>query len=281
VDWERTADSFEKLHHRSLARYGAMGWGIYHLPERRLRLLGDVSGKDVLELGCGAALWSIALAKAKARVVGLDLSPRRLEQARSNQRKARTFFPLLEASAESVPLPDSSFDLIFCDYGAMTFADPYRTVPECARLLRPGGELVFATWSPLQALCHDRKRERLSPRLLRPYFGLHRLESEGSVEFQLPYGEWIRLFRENGFEVERLEEPRPPSSARSSFLAPGEELWTRSWPADAIWSVRKGRPSPPRRARPRRKVGRQDARSSAGGGRGGPPSLIPGSASAE
>ena len=251
ADWEREAASFEERHHRALARHGAMGWGIYHLPERRLQMLGEVAGKDVLELGCGAALWSIALAKARARVVGLDLSPRRLEQARANQRKARTFFPLLEASAENVPLPDSSFDLIFCDYGAMTFADPYRTVPECARLLRPGGQLTFATWTPLQALCHDRERERLVPRLLRPYFGLHRLGSKGSVEFQLPYGEWVRLFRENGLAVERLEEPRPAPRARSSFLAPEEEPWTRSWPADAIWSVRKERdpPSPSARRR--------------------------------
>jgi len=44
-------------------------------------------------------------------------------------------FPLVHASGEAVPFPDASFDIVFCDYGAMTFADPYSTVPEAARLL--------------------------------------------------------------------------------------------------------------------------------------------------
>ena len=38
-----------------------------------------------------------------------------------------------------VPLPDETFDVVFCDHGALTFADPYKVVPECARLLRPMG----------------------------------------------------------------------------------------------------------------------------------------------
>ena len=100
-------------------------------------------GKDVLEFGCGAAQWSIALAKRGARPVGLDLSDRQLEHARRLMAEAGVDFPLVHASAESVPLPDASFDIVFCDHGAMTFADPYRTVPEAARLLRPGGLFAF------------------------------------------------------------------------------------------------------------------------------------------
>lgn len=246
-DWERTAEWFEDRHHPLLARHGGMGWGLFHVPEQELRLLGEVRGKDVLELGCGAAIWSIALARRGARAVGLDLSPRRLDQARGHQARTGVHFPLIEASAESVPLPDLSFDLVFCDFGAMTFADPYRTVPEAARLLRVGGRLVFSTSSPIRMLCEGWTDGRLGMRLRHDYYGMHRIDFPTSVEFQLPYGEWFRLFHENGFEVERLEELRPPARAHSSFLNSKEERWARRWPIEMVWSVRKRAPTTRRR----------------------------------
>ena len=216
-----------------------MSWGTFHLPERKLRLLGDVRGKDILELGCGAARWSIALVRAGARVVSLDLSPRRLEQARERARRAGVTLHLVEASAEDVPLPDQSFDVIFCDHGAMSFADPYRTVPEAARLLRPRGQLTFAMTSPWNTVFWDERKDRLASRPRRPYFGLHRIDVGETSEFQLPYGEWVRLFAENGLQVEQLIETPMPSGARSSFVPPQDAHWARLYPWDVIWSVRK------------------------------------------
>jgi len=116
---------------------------VWSIPESQLNVLGDVRDKDVLELGCGAAQWSIALAGLGARCVGLDNSARQLEHARRGMAAAGVDFPLVHASAETAPLPDASFDVVFCDHGAMTFADPERTVPEAARLLRPGGLFAF------------------------------------------------------------------------------------------------------------------------------------------
>ena len=65
-----------------------MAWGVWQIPEAELHVLGDVDGRDILELGCGAAQWSIALAQAGARPVGLDLSDRQLEHARRLDRGA-------------------------------------------------------------------------------------------------------------------------------------------------------------------------------------------------
>jgi ubiquinone/menaquinone biosynthesis C-methylase UbiE len=107
-----------------------------------------VVGKDVLELGCGAARWSIALAQQGARPVGLDFSSQQLQYADRLMREAGVDFPLIEASAEQVPLPAASFDIVFCDWGAMTFCDPYRTVPEVACLLRPRGLFAFSSSTP-------------------------------------------------------------------------------------------------------------------------------------
>ena len=215
---------------------------MWHVPEAELRVLGDVKGLDVLELGCGAAQWSIALAKLGARPVGLDLSPRQLDHARRAVTEAGVDFPLVEASAEEVPLADESFDVVFCDHGAFNFADPTRLVPECARLLRSGGLLAFNTPSPLADLVYDAEGDRIVDRLVNDYFGLRRFEDHEEVSFQLPYGEWIRLLRANGFVVEDLIEIRPPEGASTTYdFAPLE--WARRWPAENIWKARRGRPA--------------------------------------
>jgi SAM-dependent methyltransferase len=237
--WNAESDAYQGRHGPQLEESGGMAWGVWQIPERELNVLGDVAGLDLLELGCGAAQWSIALAGAGARPVGLDFSERQLAHARTAMRGRGVSLPLVQASAENVPLADASFDIVFCDYGAMTFADPRRTVPETARLLRPGGLLAFSHASPILDLCWDEAGERAGERLRTDYFGLHRLESPDTVSFQLPYGEWITLFRANGLEVEALIEPRPAAAAVSSYRDEGEREWSRRWPAECIWKARK------------------------------------------
>jgi SAM-dependent methyltransferase len=211
---------------------------VWQIPEAELEVLGDVSGKDVLELGCGAAQWSIALAGLGARPVGLDLSPRQLEHAREAMSEAGVEFPLVEASAEDVPLDDESFDIVFCDHGAFNFADPARLVPECARLLRPGGLLAFSMLTPLFDVFWDNDREAVGDEPRNNYFELRGFEDDEGVDFQLPYGEWIRLFRANGFVVDDLIELRPSADAKSSYDTVKLE-WARRLPAEHIWKARK------------------------------------------
>lgn len=239
--WEKTSDSYDELHADSLAGQKALSWGLWRIPEDELQMLGDVAGKDVLEFGCGAARWSIALTQLGARPVGLDLSSQQLKHARRLMAEAGVNFPLIEASAEAVPLPDASFDLVFCDWGAMTFCDPHLTIPEAARLLREGGLLVFSTAAPIQSLCYNSETDHTDRELRRDYFGLTRLEWEDEVDFQLPYGEWIRLFRQHGLMVEDLVETRPPVGATSTYRDERENEWARHWPMENIWRVRKER----------------------------------------
>ena len=113
-------------------------WGVFETPESELNLLGDVSGLDIVELGCGTAYFSAWLARRGARVVGVDPTPAQLATARRLQEETGIEFPLIEAIGEDVPLPDSSFDVVHSEYGASLWADPYRWIPEAARLLRPG-----------------------------------------------------------------------------------------------------------------------------------------------
>ena len=237
--WDAFSDEYQAKHGKQLASSGGLAWGTAQIPEAELRVLGDVAGKDILELGCGGAQWSIALAQHGARPVGLDLSARQLEHARRRMAEAGVDFPLIHGSAEAVPLADATFDIVFCDHGAMSFADPYRTVPEAARLVRPGGLFAFNHHSPIETICWPLDAEKVGERLVLDYFGMHRFDDGDDTFFQLPYGEWIRLFRANAFVIEDLIEPRPPSDASSSYRDAEELAWARRWPSEAIWRLRR------------------------------------------
>jgi SAM-dependent methyltransferase len=236
--WDRQSDEYQERHREFIGRPEAR-WGTWQIPEAELRVLGDVAGQDVLELGCGAAQWAILLARQGAHMVGLDNSERQLGHARERLAAAGLDVPLVHAAAESMPLPDESFDIVFCDHGALSFADPLLVVPEVARVLRPGGLFAFSHFSPLGWICVD-ENDEMKERLVMDYFGIHRYDdADGSVHFQLPYGEWIRLFRRNGLSVEELIEVRPAEGAESTYRTAEETAWARRWPMEEIWKVRK------------------------------------------
>jgi SAM-dependent methyltransferase len=238
--WDADSDEYQTEHKKTISGRKALAWGLWRITEDKLQVLGDVEGKRILELGCGAAQWSIALTDKDAQPVGMDNSSKQLSHAASASASAGARVPLVQAAAELLPFLDASFDIVFCDYGAMSFADPALTVPEVARVLRAGGLLAFMTTTPMLLMCWPDGAEEVTTTLHSPYFGMHRAEwsADETVDFQLPYGEWIRLFRANGFSVEDLIEIQPPSNARTTY--PGRPLsWARKWPAEMIWKVRK------------------------------------------
>jgi ubiquinone/menaquinone biosynthesis C-methylase UbiE len=217
-------------------------WGVFGVPDEDVGSpLGDVRGKDVVELGCGTAYFSARLAKRGARPVGVDPTPAQLATARRMQESMGIRFPLVEAPGERVPLPDASFDLAFSEYGASLWADPKQWIPEAARLLRPRGRLVFLTNSPLAILCSPDEGDVVE-RLMRPQRGMYRYEwpTDLGVEFHLPHGEWIDLLHANGFEVERLIEVYARAdSKRHEYYGWVQPEWARKWPIEEIWTARK------------------------------------------
>ena len=217
-------------------------WGVFGVPEAELGALGDVAGKDVVELGCGTAYFSAWLARRGARPVGVDPTPAQLATARRLQDETGIRFPLVAAAAEAVPLPDASFDLAVSEYGASLWAVPEGWLAEAARLLRPDGRLVFLTNSTLVILCSP-DEGAAEERLLRPQFdGLYRLEwpSEEGVEYHPTHGEWIRLLRESSFEVEALHELQAPEvCVTHTYYDYVTAEWARRWPAEDVWVARK------------------------------------------
>ena len=234
--WDFDADEYQAAHGDYLTCH-ALAWGGFRRPESELRVLGDVRGQDLLELGCGGAQWSVALEELGARPIGLDVSRAQLRHAR----KASESLPLIVADAERLPFAGAAFDIVFCDHGAMNFCDPARTLPEAARVLRAGGLLAFCAATPLLYLTWNAEKDKQSRRLHRSYDDLGLIDfDDGTHDWVLPPGEWIRLMRANGFEIEDLIELRPPDDAETTYdFAP--VAWASRWPAEWIWKARKRR----------------------------------------
>jgi SAM-dependent methyltransferase len=221
------------------ARWSADGleWGLFRIPERELGLLGDVDGLDVVELGCGTAFVSAALARSGARVVAVDLSREQLLTARGCQARHGIRFPLVEADAEHVPLHSAGFDLVVSEYGAGPWCDPAAWIPEAARLLRPGGRLVFLTNSVLAALCVPTEEGPAGDRLLRAQPEVAQVTwPGGGVEHHPGHGQWIATLRGAGFVVDALHELYPPAGATDPdfYEIVGAE-WAARWPAEDVW----------------------------------------------
>ncbi len=140
------------------------------------------------------------------------------------------------ASGEAIPLRSASFDVVMSDHGAVSFCDPDRSIPEVARVLRPGGRLVFCAPTWLLYVTWDPTRRRQTRRLVRPYFDVDVFAtSEGTVDFVVRTGEWIRRMRTHGLVLDDLVDLRPPEGATTTYTDFVPYRWARRWPAEQLW----------------------------------------------
>ena len=236
--WDQLAAEYARAARRQWAQ-SAPTWGTFGVAQAEVPMLpADLVGRDVLELGCGTGYVSAWVARAGGRPVGLDNSAQQLATARRMQQEFGLAFPLVQANGEQVPFADRTFDLVISEYGASIWCDPYKWVPEAARLLRPGGRLIFLRNSTLSMLCVPDVGVA-TDRLLRPQAGLHRMtwESDPGVEFHLGHGDWIRVLRTSGFEIEDMIEVYAPADAtrdRDYITA----AWAQQWPVEEVWFTR-------------------------------------------
>jgi SAM-dependent methyltransferase len=238
--WTKTADEYAGV---APARWESEpSWGIWSIPEASVGLLPDVAGLDVVELGCGTAYVSAWLKRRGARcVVGLDATAAQLRTAHAMQERYSLPFPLVRADAELAPFAAESFDVAISEYGAAIWCDPYHWIPEAARLLRPGGRLLFLGNSTALMLCTQDDDRPATDRLLRPQRDMHRFEwpDETGIEFHLGHGEMIRLLRASGFEIEDLFELYPVAGSTTRYPFVDVE-WATRWPTEEVWVARKG-----------------------------------------
>ncbi|ROP45426.1 methyltransferase family protein [Pseudokineococcus lusitanus] len=210
--WDEAAAGYVAEHDGHLGGRDLV-WGPEGLREADARLLGDVRGRRVLEVGCGAAHGSRWLADAGAEVVGLDLSGGMLREGRA----ADARLPLLQADAARLPLADACVDVAASAYGALPFtAEPERVHAEVARVLRPGGRWVFSLTHPVRWAFPDDPGEA-GLTATSSYFDTTPYAETGEdgavlyAEHHRTLGDRVREVVAAGFRLVDLVEPRWPA----------------------------------------------------------------------
>jgi SAM-dependent methyltransferase len=240
--WTRSNEQYTDRQARGAWAQEEITWGKWSIPERELEALPDLTGKEVVELGCGTGYFGAWLKRAGAkRVVGVDVTPAQLDTARRMNEEFGLGLEFLLENAEHTSLPDASFDLVFSEYGASIWCDPRLWIAEAARLLRPGGELIFFRGSVLQLLCMPDTGEVVE-QLQRPQKGLYKLvweDDDPGVEFHPSVSEMFAILRENGFELLDFRELfAPDDAADHEYYSTTPAEWAKRWPDEELWRLR-------------------------------------------
>jgi SAM-dependent methyltransferase len=192
-------------------------WCPERLREEDARLLGDVRGRSVLEVGCGSAMCSRWLLARGARPVATDLSAGMLAEGRASAERLGLHVPLVQADAEYLPFADQSFDIAFTAFGAVPFlADSARLMREVARVLRPGGRWVFSTTHPMRwCFPYDPGPDGLTARMpywdRTPYVEFDDHGGSTYVEHHRTFGDRVREIVAAGFRLVDVVEPEWPA----------------------------------------------------------------------
>ena len=215
-DWDRYADEYQATHGEFLGDTGFV-WGPEGFTEGEARVLGDLAGRDVLEVGSGAGQCSRWIATQGGRVVGLDLSPRQLQHSRRIDEASGIVVPGVVGTATALPFADDSFDVVFSSFGALQFvADIETCVAESARVLRTGGRFAFSITHPTRWMFPDDPDQ---PGLTAsqsywdrtPYVEVD--DETGVVayvEHHRTLADWVGLLAGQGFRITDLLEPEWP-----------------------------------------------------------------------
>jgi SAM-dependent methyltransferase len=213
--WDGDADNYLSDHGEFLGEVD-LRWCPEGLREEQARLLGDVAGRRVLELGCGAAAGARWLQAAGATAVGLDLSAGMLRHAREAAARCGVEVPLVQADALAMPFRERSFDAVCTAFGAVPFvADSAALMREVARVLRPGGPWVFAVTHPMRWIFLDDPGEG-GLVAVHSYFDRRPYVEQGPhgvpryVEQHRTLGDRVRELVTAGFVLTDLIEPEWP-----------------------------------------------------------------------
>jgi SAM-dependent methyltransferase len=239
--WDAYAPGYQAEHAPELGATSFV-WSPEGAREDDLGLLGDVAGRRVLEVGCGAAQCARWLAARGADVVAFDLSMEQLRQAVA----LGGGVPLVRADAAALPFADAAFDLACSAYGALPFvADSAAVMREVARVLRPGGRWVFSVTHPFR-WCFPDDAGRAGLTVSTSYFDrTPYVEQDAAgralyVEHHRTFGDRVREAVAAGLRIVDVVEPEWPDGHETTYAQWGP-LRGRLIPGTTIWVTEKPR----------------------------------------
>jgi SAM-dependent methyltransferase len=237
--WDADADSYQREHGDFLGDVDLV-WCPEGLREADARLLGEVRGRRVLELGCGAAAAARWLARQGADVVAMDLSGGMLRHAALAAESSGVRVPLVQADALALPFSDGSFEIVCTAFGAVPFvADSAAVMREAHRVLRPGGRWVFSITHPMRWIFLDDPGEGGLVAVhsyfdRRPYVEQDADGVPTYVEQHRTLGDRVRELVAAGFVLRDLIEPEWPDS-HDRIWGQWSPLRGRLFPGTAIF----------------------------------------------
>lgn len=217
--WDGAADAYQAEHGAFLGDADFV-WGPEGLTESRARLLGDprrLREARILEIGCGAGQCGRWLrAQGVREVVGCDLAFRQLQHSRRIDEGTGPALATAQADAQRLPFADASFDVVFSSFGAFPFVPSAEdALTEAARVLRPGGRLVFSVTHPVRWSFPDDPSEH-GFTVHQSYFDRRAYVEEDEngdavyVEHHHTVGDWVRGIARAGLVLRDLVEPEWP-----------------------------------------------------------------------
>jgi SAM-dependent methyltransferase len=210
--WDAAAPAYLAEHGADLGDADFL-WGPEGLRETDARLLGEVRGRRVLEIGCGSAPCARWLRRDGADVVALDLSAGMLARAAELNRSTGIHVPLVQADAGALPLGDGAVDLACSAFGGLPFvADVEGALREVARVLRPGGRFAASVNHPMRWPFPDspdpEDLQIVSSYFDRtPYVETDDVGGTVYVEHHRTIGDWVRAVVRAGLVLADLVEP--------------------------------------------------------------------------
>ena len=229
--WNQVAAHYQRRH---AIPTDSAHYGPWAPPENELRLLGDVRGLRILEVGCGGGQCSIAFARQGAVAAGIDLSDAQLDFARQLAARAGVAVDFVHGSADQLDLfADGGWDIVFSAYAFQYVADMPRALQECARVLTAHGRLVFSLDHPFRDCFFDADEQDVTIYAARSYFDHSPMTwpfADTGVwmhSYHHTIAAWIDMLHTAGFCLQRLLEPSPPAEML-------DEIWPYDDPLSAL-----------------------------------------------
>jgi ubiquinone/menaquinone biosynthesis C-methylase UbiE len=230
-------------YHKARTNPTTVGWFYNEYLEMptTLKMLGNVRGKKILDIGCGTGLYARILKKKGANVKGIDISERMVEIARKE-------VPNIEfkiGTAEKLPYKSKEFDIVLAALMTEYLSSWNKMLKEVKRVLKPHGLFIFSTGNPVINAQHKLYYKGRKFREIKDYFR-ERLKiscwdkdgkSVKMIWHHKTYGTIVKYIVKNGFELIDYEDAKPIKTAKKYF--PEYYKKTMNMPYFCTWKVRK------------------------------------------